>query len=67
MPGNDSGLPFDPRHSIIRRREHRSLLKIDDAKDDGCKSRQSENGCAQPDPKIVVDWSAHRLSLQSSA
>ena len=40
MPGNDSGLPFDPRHPIIGRREHGSLLKIDDAEDNGCKSRQ---------------------------
>ena len=67
MPGNDPGLPVDPRHPIIGRREHGPLLKIDDAKDNGCKGGQSEDGCAQPDPKIVVDWSAHRLSLQSPA
>jgi hypothetical protein len=34
MPGNDTRLPFDPRHPIIWRREHGPLLEIDDAKDD---------------------------------
>ncbi len=41
MPGNNPGLPFDPRHPVIGRREHGPLLKIDDAKDNGCESCQS--------------------------
>jgi hypothetical protein len=65
MPGNNFGLSLDPRHSVIGRREHGPLLEIDSAKDDGRKSRQCKNSRAQPNPKIVVDWSVHQLSLQS--
>jgi hypothetical protein len=65
MPRNDSGLPFDPRHPIIGRREHGALLEIDDGKDNGCKGCQGKDRCPQPNPKIVIDWNAHLLPLQS--
>jgi hypothetical protein len=42
------------------------LLEIDDAENNSRKSRQSKNSRSQPNPEIVVDWSAHRLCLQSS-
>jgi hypothetical protein len=36
MPGNSSGLPSYPRYAVIGRREHGSLLEIDDPKNNGC-------------------------------
>ena len=65
VPGNDPGRALDPGHAIIGRREHGPLLKIDDAENDGREGGQGKDGCSQPDSQIVVDWSAHRIPLQS--